>query len=809
MNDSAWLSLLEAAVVGVERKKDGALLRQATQVLFTRFPQRRPTTLGVELFPRVADVAERILRLSLTGDVQDDGFAVETSLRCLCATAADGERVHRVLSTHAMETLPARTLFWLSTLAGELAATSPEALGWLASKVQPEVRDDWYQLRAALVKLPLSAAGLRAASVVLAADSRQNPGTRWVQDDDGVPREVPHFKSWGLQVAGGTAFLLTDSQASRHLHWGYAHQDLRVALVRFATALVDDPMLLAAISGSEWPAAFWRELVECAVADPAFGRLVWDLSCSDELMRSAPAPTVALAKAVLTEGGERGGLLEAALEAQPGSFRPLYLCVDEALFGTVSLRDKAIEIRGGRPPRDPRDLEPSSADEVSYGEADPHWWLREKGIDIDANAEPVRLRDVAEGFWSTYLNDPPSVEAAAGILPVLSALAASARGTDDIPLKEMLCPALLRGCRPLLRLDDPSPIQIDICRDALRLGRQVVESGDDDFAEVACMLMHHVDALDDEHRVWLDWARGFDVLANFNFRIFLIVLFRFDSEWAWRELEAWSNGGPDEWFVRALWQFRRLRNDEVIELAIEVDVRWRTDDKNRASVGGLLAHAALVGRHTLALEWLNGLCGVAVLPASTVNGVLWWMRDHAWLSPDMRLREAARRWVPLFAANLRAKGAALAAHELLFHLSALLIRGSPGADASEGGGDGGLIRAWKGVIRDVAHAIPLNGYDVWQLLPVIRVWAVHDVAEAATALRVIAERSEAEHQSAAMMMEMGDVVAAVEAVAAHAAGQGAATKDILFVIERLIVTRHPNALRLVDHRLALARALSP
>lgn len=804
MNDSAWLSLLEAAVVGVERMKDGALLRQATQVLFTRFPQRRPTTLGVALFPRVADVAERMLRLALSGDVQDDGFAVETSLRCLCATAADGERVHRVLSTHAAEALPARTLFWLSTLAGELAATSPEALGWLASKLQSEVRGDWYQIRAALEKLPLSAAGLRAASAVLAADSRQNPTSRWVQDDERGPREVPHFKSWDLQVAGWTAFLLTDSQATRHLHWGYAHQDLRGALVRFAKALVDDPTLLVAVSGSAWPAAFWRELVECAVADPAFGRLVWDLSCSDALMRSAPAPTVALAKAVLTEGGERRGLLEAALEAHPEGFRALYFCVDEALFASVSLRDKAIEIREGRPPRDPRDLEPfSSTGEVSYDQADPHWWLRKSGIDVDANVEPVRLRDVAESFWSTYLNDPPPAEAAEAIRPVLRALAVAARGTESEKLKQVLFAALLRGCRPLLRLDDPSSDHIEICRDALRLGRGVVESANDDFAEVACMLMQHVDVLDDDHRDWLGWGRGSDELANFNFRVFLIVLFPLDPEWAWRELEAWSNGGPEEWFVRALWQFRRLRNDEIVQLAIEVDVRWRTDEKNRVSVAGLLAHAALVGRHALALEWLNELCSAAASPASTVNGVLWWMREHAWLSSDMRLREAARRWVPLFAANVRAKGAALAAHELLFHLSALLVRGEPGAD------DGGLFRAWKGVIRDVACAIPLNAYDVWQLLPVIRVWAGHDVADAAAALRVLAERTEGEHQSAAMMMELGDVVAAVEAVAAHAQGQGAPTADILFVIERLVVTRHPNALRLLDHRLALARALSP
>ena len=809
MNDAAWIALLEAAVAGLEKAPTPALLRQVTQTLYMRFPQRQPTTLSTELFPRAGAIAERILALVLGKKVEDDGFAAETCTRALCVTTDDPGRVATVLSATTVEPLTASATQWIASLSTTLAQRSPTALAWIADRMPPEGNGhSWYPIHSALPHLPLTAAGIRALGAVLAADARINPADHWSFGENKELIVKPRYTETPLVVAGHPAKLLSDSKSTRHLEHG-AEREISDALRRAAKAIASGDVAVEALADTSWPLAFWREVLDEASANPTFGDQIWDLACSDDLMRKAPTAAVKFALGVLSRGGDHAERLTKLMSDRPEEFRALYFCASEEQLTDAELRRRASEMREGKPPYGPDDLEPRvSSGWINRDEEDPHWWLRERGIDVDRNADAIELRVRAEKFWSTYLNDPPPQGEAMSMEPVLAALCDFAsKASHDQQLFDVLANGLLRGCRALMLQKDASEGQVGLCQRALATVMPTASaSNDDEFAELACLLIYRVDRLTEQHREWLARARGTAEIASFNFRIHLAGLSRLDPAWAWRELVAWGQGEPDEWLVRALWQFRRPRLDDVVALAVAVDERWRVVEKTNVSLGGLLAYCALVNDHPQAQAWLESLTKEQAY-RSSVHGVLWWMRQVGWREKGEGIRARSRGWLVRLAQNARARAMQDVAHEIVFHMSALLVR----LDSDEAGLDeaavGEFVRAWAGVVEDLASAVALNAYEVWQLLPLVQVWARHSRGEeAAAALDALTARTASGHATS-LLMEMTAIVATVEVVADASLGSRTAVAHVLAAIERLVVTRHPKALKLVDRRLLLARSV--
>lgn len=821
--DDAWMLGLEKTIDAVESSNNPALLRRATEILFSRFPQRQPTQLSKPLFPRAASVAERLLHLVLRREVEGDvDFTILTALECICQTAQSPEQVLRALSDGTVEPVAPRALYWMAANADALALASPEALGWVASRLPAEdsQQHQWYLVRHALRAIPRDATGVRAIANVLAADSRANPERHWSHTDKGEIDPVAHPHEWELSFGGISATILNDSEETCRLHQElHASHDyeLRAVIHEAVAAFAADPTLLAALEGTSWPVAFWRRLAEEAVTNAALRERVWELCLSAPLAEHAATPIAALALRVLQEGGSRAATVEQSLEKDPESFRGILFCVDEERIASAKLKESIAKARGEFSRCVPDDLEPQYSSNVSIGAPEPHWWLRSRGVDVAANAEPIALIDAAEAFWTKHLNEPPRDEIAADIVPTLRALLGAAENVSHPQaLRDSLASALLRACRAFLLRREVSAEHRKLCRDALRMGRGVFLEPHDEFIELAAMLLEQVDSLDSEHREWLAWGRSRkdkdgDEKVNLYFRIYLIALHQFDSDWAWRELGLWlDRKKPDDFLIRAMWQFLRLRQDEVVARAIEAERRWAAADKTtRLSLGGLLAFAAIVRKHEAATAWLDRLASTSEVPALSVHGALWWMREHGWLSKDAATRNASRVWVPRLAANIRAHLAAEAGHELVFNLSACLVRQPPDQEPIDDAAKAELIKAWSGALRDVARGVALNAYEIWQLLGVIDAWTEVEATEASEALRALAERHEGGVAGAEIMMHARDVVPTVQAIAARIHGNIEATKNLLSVIERLIVTRNPKATPLMTLRLDLARSLGP
>ena len=327
------------------------------------------------------------------------------------------------------------------------------------------------------------------------------------------------------------------------------------------------------------------------------------------------------------------------------------------------------------------------------------------------------------------------------------------------------------------------------------------------------MLLEKVDVLSEEHREWLSWGRAKkndagEEKVNVYFRIYLIVLHRFDAEWAWRELDLWLHGKPQDFLIRAMWQFLRVRREDVVRSAIEAESRWVVGDQSeRLSLGGLLAHCAVVIKDPVACDWLDALASGEQMPAVSTHGVLRWMRERAWLSKDEAVRTASRNWLRRAAANARVRREAAAAHEICFGVSACLAHRSHDEDPLSEDAKRDLICAWQGVLIDLAATLALNAYEVWQALGVADAWLAVDPREASEALRVLAERQEGGVNGAAAMMHARDVVATIRSVATRIGGDPFATRSLLSLIERLVLTRSPKANALLPLRLELARSI--
>ncbi|MBI1948538.1 MAG: protein kinase [Deltaproteobacteria bacterium] len=811
--DETWIALLEASISGVEGTKDASLLRLATETLLSRFPQQVPTTLRKELHPRAADVAERILHLVLRRQVDDDGFAVLTAINCICQTAGDGSQILRAFSDGTIEPVGRRSLYWMASHADDLAAAAPRALVWVAERMPADGdQHEWYLIRHALQYLKDDREGLRAAAAVLAADSRTNPDDEWERDEKGDIKPVRRTKVWELKLAGKTSFIVNDSEKSRDIDHAIAADDyeLRAVVDRFVAAIAADPALVAALDGTSWPIAFWRRLAQRAADDATLRPSLWELALSPVLASKARKPLAALSVAIFADAGEPAKALEAAIARTPDPFRAVLFCLDEEKFASTDLRAYTLKLRDGQPRASPDDMEPSYGSVSGAALPDPHWWLRLQKIDVEANYETIRLRDAADEFWSKHLNDAPTQEAASAIVPVLADLADAITKTPKSSLRDVLVQGLLRGCRPLLFLEDANDAQLELCRTALRLGRRRSESPEDEFVDLACMLMEHVPTLDAEHREWLESGRaktekGIEVVSS-DFRNYLIALHRFDADWAWRELALWASEPPDELLVRrSMWQFLGVRRDDVIALSIDAETRWSTlRDGERLSLGGLLAYAALFLAHPAASAWLEKLA-TDEIPVRSLHGVLWWMREEAWLSGSAA-EAPARVWLRVVTANARARSAAAASHEIILSLAGRLVYELPDAKPLDDGAKRLLIQGWAGVLRDLADVVAINAQEVWQLLGVVKEWARFDALEAAEALALLADRREGSISGALIMTNTRDVPSTIRHIATTVKGDPIATSNLLAVIESLVLTRHPKAMELLPLRLELARS---
>ncbi|MDP2343753.1 MAG: hypothetical protein Q8O67_22535 [Deltaproteobacteria bacterium] len=810
-----WMTLLERVIAAVEAAPDAVALRRATEILFSRFPQRQPTSLPREFFGRAADVAERMLHLVLQKRVDGEtDFSVITALDALCQTARDGEQIVRALSDGTIEPIHPRALYWMAANAEAIATASPKALAWLAEKMPAEgPRHEWYLVRQALGHLPADPEGLRAAAAVLAADARANPKKRRRLIESGDVEPLRQTHSWPITLGSFSADILNDSEETDRLEWavGGADYELRRVLDRLVENITTDLSLLDALAGTAWPIAFWRRLAERAGVDAPLRERVWPLSLSPVLAAKAATPTAALALQVLKDGGDRADELERVLEKSPDDFRPLLFCIDEGTVKSDTLRQNILKVREGHPRCDPDDLESRIETSIGASEPDPHWFLRSHGVDVAANAACIDLGDKAESFWTAHLNDAPSDAAAGTTRPNLEQLLTASSSEGPSPLRDWMLSHLLRACRSLFLRKGRHREDVDIARRSLQASRRLLEAPIEEFIELAAMLLEKVDTLDDEHRAWLKWGRSSsaegDVKVSLYFRIFLIALHKFDPDWAWRELLEWLEGEPNDFLLRAMWQFLRVRPHDVVNVAIPTEARWANakDAKSQLSLGSLLAHAALVDRSPAAIAWLND--AARDVPTLSVHGVLWWMRARAWFAKEPGVRAESRKWVLTAGESARKHRAAEPAQEIVFNVSACLVRELPEERPLSVEEKRELILSWSGLLRLLGPTIALNAYEVWQFLQVVDEWAVVDAAECADVLQMLSAREESGVNGAAVMMLARDVVSTINAIASRAHGDPTVTKSLLALIERLVLTRNPKASALLPLRGELARAV--